>query len=127
MKRIVIILFLVMIMVTGCTSSTKEVSDMIKNGIITCAEKDKILNDDSTAILIDVREVNEYAEGHLDGAINISYTEIGTKISNYTTDKNRKIIVYCKSGKRSGIAYSVLKDQGFNNVYDLGSIYNCNS
>ena len=94
---------------------------MIKK--VTCSEAKKLQNEG--AILIDVREIDEYNENHLEGAINISYTVIGDKISNYVTDLNSKIIVYCKSGGRSNKAANTLKEKGYKNIYDLGSINNC--
>ena len=67
--------------------------------------------------IIDVRTSSEYATGHVKGAINIPYDEID---ENTKLDKNKTILVYCKSGKRSSIAFETLKKLGFK-VYDLGA------
>ena len=64
-----------------------------------------------------VRTKEEYEEGHVKDAINIPYDEINENIK---LDKNKTIMVYCKSGKRSSIAYATLKDLGYD-VYDLGA------
>jgi rhodanese-related sulfurtransferase len=76
------------------------------------------------AIIVDVREEEEYKEEHLDEAINIPYTAITDRISKYA-DKDTKIIVYCKSGVRSNKAANSLIEAGYKNIYDLGSISNC--
>ena len=90
---------------------------------VTCDKMKELVGDG--AILIDVREKDEYDEGHLDNAINISYTVIGDKIGEITSDLDKKIVVYCKSGGRSNKAANTLKLLGYKNIYDLGSINNC--
>ena len=121
MKKIIILICFLFILV-GCNDKKVEKEEiMIKK--VTCSEAKKLQNEG--AILIDVREIDEYNENHLEGAINISYTVIGDKISNYVTDLNSKIIVYCKSGGRSNKAANTLKEKGYKNIYDLGSINNC--
>ena len=82
---------------------------------------------DNNPVLIDVRDAAEYAEGHLDKAINISYTVIKDEISKYAPNKSDKIIVYCRSGTRSNKAANYLLEAGYNNIYDLGSINNCDT
>ena len=67
-------------------------------------------------IIVDVRTAEEFMDGHLVGAINIPYDEIDT----VELDKTKNIFVYCKSGKRSGIAFHTLQELGYH-VYDLGS------
>ena len=127
MKKIVILICF-LLLITGCgkeeNMSNKSSGEVITINKVTCDEMKELVKDG--AILIDVRETNEYDEGHLDNSINISYTVIGDKIKYITTDKESKIVVYCKSGARSNKAYNTLKSLGYNNIYDLGSINNCN-
>ena len=92
---------------------------------ITCDKMKELMNDG--AILIDVREIDEYNERHIDKAINISYTIIKDEISKYVANKDDKIIVYCKSGARSNKAANYLLEAGYNNIFDLGSINNCDN
>ena len=68
-------------------------------------------------IVVDVRTPEEYKEGHVKGAINIPYDTID---KNVKLDKSKKIMVYCKSGTRSAIAYKTLTELGYD-VYDLGA------
>ena len=118
MKKSIILLFICIIL-SGC--GHKELT----SGKITCQQSKKILKQENT-ILVDVRENNEYVESHLDNAINIPYQEIVTKIKELDNiNKDSKIIVYCRSGKRSNIAYNSLKNAGYKYVFDLGAISSC--
>lgn len=75
--------------------------------------------------LIDVRSIQEYEEGHLDGAICISLYELQTDIVNKIKDKDTVIILYCASGVRSLKGKNILDDLGYKNVYNLdGGIEN---
>jgi phage shock protein E len=69
---------------------------------------------------IDVRTPEEYAAGHLQGAVNIPFNEIAERIDEVTTDKNAEIHVYCASGGRSGIAREDLLELGYKNVINDG-------
>ena len=79
----------------------------------------------SKAILVDVRTLEEYEKGYIEGAINIPYEEITKEtIKNITESKIDNIIVYCQSGSRSKEAAIKIIELGYTNVYDLGSINN---
>lgn len=114
-KRIVVLF--VVFLLAGCGS--------IKSGKISCSDKDVVLDYDNS-ILIDVRTDSEYKLGHLDGSINIPYQDIVKGVSKLDgVNSDTHIIVYCKSGGRSGQAFDSLKNAGYNNVYDLGAMSNC--
>ena len=76
---------------------------------------------DSQSTLIDVRTSAEYNDGHLKNALNIPHTEIKEKISQYVSSKDQRIIVYCRSGRRSEIAKDVLNSMGYENVLNGGA------
>ena len=71
-------------------------------------------------IWIDVRTKEEYDSGHLADAVNIPYEQIADKIAQVTQDKNAVIQLYCRSGRRSGIALESLKALGFSKVTNAG-------
>ena len=73
-------------------------------------------------IWIDVRSADEYRGGHVSEAVNIPHTEIAGSIAEITGDKNAVIYVYCRSGRRSGVAKATLEDLGFTQVVNLGSV-----
>ena len=91
---------------------------------VSCAQggskEDKIAIDEKTAV-IDVRTEQEYKAGHLINSINIPHEEIKDKITEHVHDKNQKIIVYCRSGRRSGIAKKTLDEMGYTNVINTGA------
>jgi phage shock protein E len=76
----------------------------------------------SEAIWIDVRSAEEYNTEHVVAAANIPYTEISGRIGVLTGDKDALIYVYCRSGRRSGIARSTLEEAGYSNVVNLGGL-----
>ena len=71
-------------------------------------------------ILIDVRSPEEFQAGHLANAHNIIHDQIDKKISALTTDKNAEIHLYCRTGRRAGIALETLTKMGYTNVKNLG-------
>ena len=73
-------------------------------------------------IILDVREQYEYDEGHIPNAILIPYTEIEGKAESMLPDKNKEILVYCRSGRRSKIAAESLVKLGYTNVKEFGGI-----
>lgn len=79
------------------------------------------------AVLLDVRSPEEFAKGHLDGAINLDYSKISTDIEGLIADKNKTVIVYCSAAKRSTQAVAAMIKLGYTKVYNLGSISNYDS
>ncbi len=71
-------------------------------------------------IWIDVRSSEEFNQGHLPGALQIVHTDIASKIAAVTTDKNAEIKLYCRSGRRSGLALEALQKLGYTNVENAG-------
>lgn len=76
------------------------------------------------SVIIDVRTPAEFADGHVEGAINMDLQGgvFDAEFSNL--DPSKSYIVYCRTGSRSGVAYSMLKDNGFMNVIDLETLDN---
>ena len=75
---------------------------------------------DEMTIWIDVRTAEEFAQGHIKGSINIPFEEIGAQINTVTGDVDRDIRVYCRSGRRSGVAKDTLNGIGYANVINEG-------
>lgn len=72
------------------------------------------------ALLIDVRTPQEFTAGHVEGALNIQHDSIAEQIARFGTDKTREIVLYCRSGRRSGIAKDTLIQHGFTRVFNAG-------
>ena len=89
---------------------------------ITPEEVNKIMDSGEEQIILDVREQEEYDQGHIPGAILIPYTEIENKAEEMLPDKDKLILVYCRSGRRSKIAAESLAKLGYTNVKEFGGI-----
>lgn len=89
---------------------------------ISAEEAKNIMDSGEDYILIDVREQDEFDEGHIHGAILISYTEIENRAEEMLPEKDKQILVYCRSGRRSKIASESLAKLGYTNVKEFGGI-----
>ena len=89
---------------------------------ITPEDAKKIMDSGKEYIILDTREQDEYNQGHIKGAILIPYTEIENKASDMLPDKDKLILVYCRSGRRSKIAAESLSKLGYTNVKEFGGI-----
>ena len=89
---------------------------------ITPEEAKKIMDSGEEHIILDTREQNEFDGGHIPGAILIPYTEIENKAEEMMPDKDKLILVYCRSGRRSKIAAENLVKLGYTNVKEFGGI-----
>ena len=72
------------------------------------------------AMLLDVRTPEEYSQGHLQGAVNIPYDQLAARVDEIDQDKDRDIVLYCRSGRRSGLAKRTLESLGYTNVLNAG-------
>lgn len=72
------------------------------------------------ALLVDVRTPEEFSAGHIDGAINIPHDQTLERLAEFGSDKDKSIVVYCRSGNRSGKAHSILVEQGFSSAHNAG-------
>jgi rhodanese-related sulfurtransferase len=72
------------------------------------------------ALLVDVRTPQEFAAGHLPGAVNVPVDEVGQRIGELAPP-GRELVVYCRSGGRSARAARTLEGAGYS-VYDLGAM-----
>ncbi|BFT31304.1 hypothetical protein D210916BOD24_24800 [Alteromonas sp. D210916BOD_24] len=70
-------------------------------------------------LLLDVRSTEEFAQGHIPGAMNIPFDEIDHYLAELDTHKGKPIIIYCRSGRRARIAMKVLADLNFPDVMHL--------
>lgn len=73
---------------------------------------------ESGALLVDVRTMGEFGGGHLKGAKNIPVSDLGGRLKELPKDKT--LVLYCRSGARSGQAVRFLKSQGYTELHNLG-------
>ena len=86
-------------------------------GELSCEKLQKLLKDG--AQLIDVRSIMEFNQGALNGAINLPINSIQHNTD--SIDQSKPVLLYCRSGARSGMVKNFLISLGFQDVYNIGS------
>ena len=89
---------------------------------ITADEAAQMMQEETGFVLLDVRTQEEYASGHIPGAICIPNETIGSEEIPELPDKDQLVLVYCRSGNRSKQASQKLAEQGYTNVVEFGGI-----
>ena len=129
---IVGILFIIFVILVGIwilqrtqTSVNKDEegeNNMPKYVSITMEEAKNVFETQGDYIILDVRREDEFAEGHIPGAINVPNEDIQDIEPSELPDKNQTIYVYCRSGNRSKQAASKLVAMGYTNIIEFGGI-----
>jgi len=70
-------------------------------------------------LVLDVREADEYLTGHIQGSVHIPVGELEGRLDELQVSRDRPILIYCRAGQRSAQAATVLKRQGFSQMYKL--------
>ena len=88
------------------------------------ASAQKLLAANKNVQVLDVRTPEEYAEGHIAGAVNVDFkaADFADKVAQL--DKSKSYVVHCRSGNRSGKSLPILKDKGFGTIYHLDKGFN---
>ena len=134
-KGIIILMLLVLTasIYTGCTAkpsggSSQSEQEGDKNTVkaeyhkISQDEAKKRMDEHENIVIVDVRQENEYKEGHIKDAVLVPLDTIGDEKPEALPDLNQEILVYCRSGKRSEQASRKLVALGYTNIYDFGGI-----
>jgi phage shock protein E len=69
---------------------------------------------DPSLLVIDVRSAEEYAAGHVPGAVNIPQDQVASRLAEIPKDK--EVVLYCRSGRRAGLAADTLEANGYKNL-----------
>jgi rhodanese-related sulfurtransferase len=106
-KRL-LIAFGLLIVLVGCGSASSSEKTMLT----------------ANTIIIDVRTPAEYAEGHVEGSINLDLESGQLEAELPNLDPAQPYIVYCRSGRRSGVAVEIMKASGFTQITDYQTLEN---
>ncbi|MBC7983543.1 MAG: rhodanese-like domain-containing protein [Candidatus Obscuribacterales bacterium] len=79
----------------------------------------RIEKKDAAIVLLDVRTAEEFAQGHVPGAKNIPHDQLAERVSELLADKDKEVVLYCRSGRRAGIAAETLQAKGFEKLLHL--------
>lgn len=93
---------------------------------ITTKEAEKIFDKEGDYIILDVRRADEFAQGHIPGAINVANEDIVSTRPAELPDLKQNIYVYCRSGRRSKEASAKLAAMGYENIIEFGGILDWN-
>ena len=85
-------------------------------------EAKEIMDSEKEYVILDVRTEEEFAEKHIPGAVLIPHDEIESRAEKELLDKEKIILVYCRSGNRSKVASQILADLGYSAVFEFGGI-----
>ena len=128
-KTIYVILIIIAIVVGVILMLNKKDKNIDNEVIIKHVSMDdivEIMNENKNYIILDVRTIAEYNEGHIPNAICIPNESIGSDIGSKLPNKEQLILVYCRSGNRSKQAVEKLKDLGYTNLIEFGGIIDWN-
>jgi len=123
MKKLLILISILIL--TACGNNTITDNEKGENAMyqqITQSEAKAIMDSGEDIIILDVREQDEFDEGHIPDAVLLPYTQIEDKAEEVLPDKDKQILVYCRSGRRSKIAAEILANLGYTNVKEFGGI-----
>lgn len=96
------------------------VGGVLLAGQASSKEARRLVNEEG-ALLLDVRTPEEFASGHLPGAVNVPVDQLPRRLDEVGS-KDKPVVVYCRSGRRSAIAAETLQGGGFQSVHDLGAM-----
>lgn len=112
MKKIILSILMAMGFFNSCTAQS-PVKILEPEEFIAAAKAD------TSAVILDVRQPSEYADGHLKGAINLNFLDSDAFAKGISTlDKKRTYYLYCRSGHRSNAAATKMHESGFK-VFDM--------
>ena len=119
--KIILLLLLAVALLSACVQEQGRESEAVYVNI-TAQEAKQIMDTQEGYIILDVRSREEYDQGHIPGAIVIPHTEVEDRAEDELPDKDRLILVYCRSGRRSKIAAEALVELGYTNIKEFGGI-----
>jgi len=124
-KGIVIIVAAILLLLPACSSGGQVMDgeDMVRSYTqISQEEAKEMMEQDDEHVIVDVRRPDEFAAGHIPGAICIPNESIESEQPEELPDLDQIILIYCRSGNRSKQAAQKLFDMGYSNVYEFGGI-----
>ena len=114
MKSTAALFSFAMMFTVACYSATSETRDTITAEVLLAIEHE--------ALIVDVRTPEEFADGHYPGAINIPHETILDGLNQLGVTQVTPVILYCRSGNRSGQAEQALREKGFTEATNAGGL-----
>ncbi len=112
-KTLIHIQIILFVLFFGNSLAATEMQDISQDDLL------KGLQSKSIALLLDVRNFQEFRQAHIAGAVNIPLPELQRRLGEIITFREKKIVIYCRSGRRARIAMAILHNSGFKNLLHL--------
>lgn len=117
-----LLLFLI-VSLAGCGSREEDIKNTASYQQITAEEAKSMMEEQPDAVILDVREQDEYDAGHIPGAVLLPVGTINQETAaSAILEKDTVVLVYCRSGNRSKTASQALADLGYTQIYEFGGI-----
>jgi rhodanese-related sulfurtransferase len=100
----------------GACGSDIEESAGTRISAVELAER---IQTDTPPFVLDVRTTQEFANGHVPGAVHIPHDELASRLEELPVERSEEIVVHCQSGRRASLAEATLREAGYSNVRDL--------
>ena len=114
---------LVLLTLAGCDSREEDAENIVSYQQITAEEAKSMMVEQPDAVILDVREQDEYDAGHIPGAVLLPVGTINEETAaSAIPEKDAVVLVYCRSGNRSKTASQALADLGYTQIYEFGGI-----
>lgn len=111
------IVIILIISVLAYTQLLSNENPIFEYGDVTVEQAKQLIEENSRLVILDVRTVSEYDDGHIEGALNIPVQEIEGRLDELS--KNDEILVYCRTGNRSFTAIEIMNADGFTKIYHM--------
>ena len=123
MSKILIIVLILLALIGGVIWKTRQ-PESGTHEKISAETAFSMMQEKQDMLIVDVRTPGEYAEGHVQGAINVPLQSIDAGDLSLLPDRDQTLLIYCRSGSRSASASKSLVRQRYTSVYDFGGIIN---
>ncbi len=117
-----ILLFSLALLSVSLAAGCKKETEKAVYQRITPQKAKEIMETESGYIILDVRTGEEFSEGHIEGAFLLPDYEIEKRAEEALVNKDKLLLVYCRSGRRSAAAAKKLIELGYTRVFDFGGI-----
>lgn len=113
--------------VLGCVSTDLRATEPAPASSAALISQSELLTrlkaKDADLVVLDVRTPQEFAAGHVPGARNVSHDQLPARLAELSPLKDKQIVLYCRSGRRTAIAEAALRDAGFTKLLHLEGDY----
>lgn len=118
LNKILMLIILLGVMVTGCAADGKN-EQTVNPVDLSIEETKELIESQEDLLILDVRTTEEFNQGHIEGAQQISVDDLKDRVQELEDYKDKSVLVYCRSGNRSSKAVNILLDNGFSNIYHM--------